>query len=59
MPLAHRIGVVSLLLQHLREEPVGKRDGAVISREAAGTLGDAGQAVGMVVAAGEHAGARW
>ena len=58
MPLADHVGVVAVLLQHLGQEPVLERDVAVITRVAGGEFGDRGHPVGVVVAAGDDAGAR-
>ena len=58
MPLADHVGVVAVLLQHLRQETVLERDVAVITRIAGRQLGDRRHPVGVVVAAGDHARAR-
>ena len=58
MPLADHVGVVAVLLQHLRQETVLERDVAVITRIAGRQLGDRRHPVGVVVAAGDHAGSR-
>jgi len=57
VPLADGVGVVAVLQQDLGEEAVLERDDAVGAGEAHRSLGDAGQAVGVVVAAVEHAAA--
>ena len=58
VPLADAEGGVAVREQHLGEEAVLERDGAVGSRVAGRALGDARHGVGVVVAPGQHAGAR-
>ena len=58
VPLAEAEGVVALLEQHLRQHPVLERHPAVVAGVAGGQLHDAGHAARVVVAAGQHAGAR-
>src|SRR3954469_13150873 len=58
VPLADHVGVVRVLLEHLREEPVLERDLAVVARVARGDLVDRRGRVGVVVASGQHARAR-
>jgi hypothetical protein len=55
VPLADRVGVVALVVEDLRQEAVLEGDVAVIAWEPGGDLGDPGQVVGVVVAAGQHA----
>ena len=58
VPLADRVGVVAVLQQDFREEAVLERDVAVAARIADGAFGDAGHAVGVVIAPRDHARAR-
>jgi hypothetical protein len=55
VPLADAERVVALLEQHLRDHAVLERHPPVIARIAGGQLHDAGDAAGVVVAAGEDA----
>ena len=58
MPLADAERRVAVGEQHLGQEAVLERDGAVGPGVAGRALGDARHAVGVVVAPGQHAGAR-
>ena len=55
VPLADHVGVVTLLEQDLRQEPVLHRHDAVVPGVAGGELGDRGHPVGVMVAAGDDA----
>ena len=58
VPLADAERVVAMRQQHLGQEAVLERDGAVGAGVARRALGDARHAVGVVVAPGQHARAR-
>jgi len=58
VPLADGERRVPLAHEHLGEEPVGRRHRRVVAREAGRELDDPGHPAGVVVAAGEQAGAR-
>ena len=58
VPLPDAVGVVALCPQDLGEEPVLERDVSVRARVARRPVGQAGQVIRMVVAAGENARAR-
>jgi len=54
MPLTNRHGVVAVLLEYLGEGGRAFGDRAVVTRETGSSLGDGGEADGVVVAAGEQ-----
>ena len=58
VPLAHRVRRVAVRGEHGGEEGAGLGDACVVAREAGGEVDDAAHAGHVVVAAGEHAGAR-
>ena len=58
MPLADGVGVIAMLQENLGEEAIFKGNVAIATRIARRAFGDAGHAIGVVVAPGEHTRAR-
>ena len=58
VPLADAVGGVALLQQHFGQKPVLERDRAIAAGIAGRSFGDAGHRIGVMIAAGQHAGPR-